>query len=108
MQKIIEDEFLYLVNLWKEYKILFSNQDNLNILNKTCGDCFQTIQYSMNNDMILLLNRLLDPYHQGSNRNLALETLLNEINDTSTKSKLKKKLQNIRNLQDTYNLKAIP
>lgn len=108
MQKIIEEEFLYLVNLWKEYKILFSNQDNLNILNKTCGDCFYTIQHSMNNDIILSLNRLLDPYYQGNNKNLVLEALLNEVNDTTIKSKLEEMLQNIRNLQqDTYNLKEI-
>jgi len=107
MQKIIEDEFLYLVNLWKEYKILFSNQDNLNILNKTCGDCFYTIQHSMNNDIILSLNRLLDPNFQGSNKNLVLESLINKVNDTSRKSELEEKLKDIRNLQVTYNLKEI-
>lgn len=103
----IEYEFLYLVNLWKEYKILFSNQDNLNVLNKNHGDLFQTIQHSMNNDMILSLNRLLDPYRQGSNKNLVLEALLDEINNTSTKSKLEVILQDMRKLQVTYNLKEI-
>jgi len=104
---IIGEEFVYLVNLWEDYKTLFTNQDNLNILNKNHGDCFHTIQHSMNNDMVLSLNRLLDPYRQGSNKNLVLESLLEKVNDTSTKSKLEVMLHNIRNLQVESDLKEI-
>jgi len=105
--EIIEDEFSYLTNLWQEYKILFSNEDNLNILNKKFGNCFHTIQHSMNNDMILSLNRLLDPYHQGTNKNLVLETLLDRVSDEEKRRELEGKLNVIRQLRDSSNLKEI-
>jgi len=105
--EIIENEFLYLVNLWNEYKVLFGNENNLNILNKNCGDCFHTIQHSMNNDMILSLNRLLDPSKQHKNTNLVLESLLNKTSDSKKRKELEDKLEKIRDLRDNSNLKEI-
>ena len=104
--KIIESEFIHLVTTWETYKELFSKDENLKIINECCGSCFNTIQLSMNNDIIISLNRLLDPQKQGNNENLVLESLLKEV-DNSTKKNMENILQDIRDIVRKSDLKNI-
>jgi len=108
--EIIENEFLDLVDTWQSYIELFNSEKSIDIINKNCGGCFLIIQHSMNNNILLSLNRLLDPHYQGKKNpkeNLTLETLLEKVNDTTKKTELEKKLRNIRKIVNDSELRDI-
>jgi len=68
----LEIEFFYLKQLWEEYKKLFSNKEVVNEINEYFGECFSIVQLSMNNEIIITINRLLDKEKTGKNKNLVL------------------------------------
>jgi len=75
----IEIEYLYLKQLWEEYKNIFSSKENIDAINKYCGGCFHLIQVALNNEIIIVLNRILDTEGTGKNKNLVLESLAEKI-----------------------------
>jgi len=103
--QLIDTEYLYLKRLVSEYMKLFSNEDNIELMNTFCGGCFQVIQNSMNNEMILLLSRMLDSEKMGNNENLVLESL-NIYLDDKDKNNFKKCLSDLRTLLSDCKLKS--
>jgi hypothetical protein len=84
---------------WNLYLDLFGKPENIEVLNQTTPTVFHLIEESLRADMTMAFGRLLDPAEQGSNKNLSLQHLVQELRphvDEAHFSKLEKQVQEIK------------
>ncbi len=98
----VRNEILNLINKKDMFIKLYGNQQTVNLLNDIDGHCFGFIQKIYNDSIILSLTKLLDPIGDKSNKNLVLETLINDINDLDLKSELLEQLDSVRESSKIY------
>lgn len=73
----IKNDLIWTKHYINQYKKLFlQNDKRLSLLNKTAKGFFRDIQRMFWDEMIIGVARLMDPYEQGKNKNLSLQTLI--------------------------------
>jgi hypothetical protein len=86
--KIIKNDILSIRASWEKFLQLYGSEESVELLNFFSSQCFGFFQKSLNDSIILSILKLLDPYKQGGNNNLTLNTLVIEHKDTEIDSKL--------------------
>ncbi len=84
-----------LFNVWayvfvktKEFRLLFSNRGNVDLINVVGGRFFGSIQDVLFNDILLQLTRITDKVELGRNKNLSIRMLPGFLNDCEMKKKV--------------------
>lgn len=73
----LKNDLIWTQHYINQYKKLFlQNEKRLNLLNKTARGFFRDLQRMFWDEMIISVARLMDPYEQGKNKNLSLQTLI--------------------------------
>ncbi len=69
----------------KEFRILFSNRENLNLINAVAGRFIGSIQNVLFDDILLQLTRITDKAEMGSNKNLTIRMFPRFFDDREKK-----------------------
>lgn len=78
----IASEFTRLHTMWREYKSLFTQDENVHLLNQTASSFFGMVQIELFNGVLLRICRLLDPSSSGNDKeNLTLNRLCDLIRE---------------------------
>lgn len=85
--KELFDELLWLRLKWQNYKVLYSNPANVEVLNESAGTFFGICQLVFFDDAITALCRITDPETSCGRPNISLKRLLAEV-DQSAHGKL--------------------
>jgi len=100
--EIIKKEILYLISKKDKFMKLYGTKETVELLNKIDGHCFGFIQQIYNDSIILSLTKLIDPMKSGRNKNIVLETLINDVDDLKIKEELYEQLNIIRKFSKIY------
>ena len=71
-----------------EYRILFSNRENLDLINVVGGRFIASIQDVLFNDILLQLTRITDKAEMGSNKNITIQMFPRFFDDLEMKKKV--------------------
>lgn len=72
----------------REYRILFSNRDNLDLINAVGGRFIGSIQDVLYDDILLQLTRITDKAKMGSNKNITIRMFPDFFEDFEMKKKV--------------------
>ena len=99
--EIIDNEVVHLHYCWNVFRNVYAEEKNINLLNRFDGQFFGVVQNLYWDSILLHISRLTDKEYNGSNRNLSLSTIYNEIEneiDDSVKDDLNNKTIKINEL----------
>ena len=76
-----------------EYRALYSNPDNVDLLNRFSGHFFGVLQTIMWDDLLLCVTRLTDPARTGRNENLSIARLAYYCEDPELREKVEEGIE---------------
>lgn len=100
--EILHYEVLNLISKRDKFLELYGKQESVDLLNAIAAHCFGYIQVFFNDSIVLSLTKLLDPSSTGGSKNLVLETLIDDIEESEANNKLKELLADIKALSSKY------
>lgn len=98
----IKIELLNLISKKDKFIKLYGSKESVELLNSIDGHCFGFIQRIYNDSIVLSLTKLLDPKGSGNNKNIVLETLINDVNNSDIKIELYEQLEVVREISQRY------
>lgn len=94
---ILDGELKYVFHLNAIYGQLFSEKENLDLLNATSGDVFAIFQQLAHKELIIYISRTLENKKTGNKNNLTLYSLLDKrFKCFYSQKELEKKLSDVR------------
>ena len=99
--KAVDDEVVYLHYCWNVFRNVYAEEKNIDLLNRFDNQFFGLVQNMYWDSILLHISRLTDKEYNGSNRNLSLATIYNDIKndlEDSTKNELDNKINKINDL----------
>ena len=94
--EVIDNEVVYLHYCWNVFRNIYAEEKNIDLLNRFDAQFFGIVQNLYWDSILLHISRLTDKEYNGSNRNLSLTTIYNDI-ENELEDSLKNNLSSIIN-----------